>query len=548
MSNHSTFSNFSKPEKSIPLSKIAEDIQAGKYKDKITFLRELSDPKIYSEEKKKLPSFTPSGVFKDHRRIENISEYSNLVHLDYDNLNEEEVKHVKELLGDDKYVHLAFVSPSGKGVKVFIKVEGGKEAHRRNVQKVKNHYDTKLGFKADKNCKDLPRLCFLSHDPSLIYRPNSERYIQVATPNEKEIIKLYNEIDQQTPYEEGQRNTFIFKLGVACYQVNIPLSDCLSFCFSRTDLSDKEIETTIKSAYSGNYKSNPAIRMFSGKLNQVEMYLSGQYVFRLNEITGRVEVKINGETEFKVVNEVSENNFIRELEGVGITISTLKLRTILYSGFSYSFNPFKSYLHDLPAWDGFDYIGEYLDLLPVKNKETAYLYFRRWMIGYVASLLIEEKVNQHVLVLIGNQGIGKTTWLNSLVPEELMLYAHNGLVDPKNKDTYVYLSECCLIIMDELDSIGKQDVGRLKDIITKPRILVRKPYKHSAEAMPRRASFAASVNHMQFLHDTTGSRRFLCIELEGDINMNHVLDINKVFSQALALFRAGNSFGLTKKK
>ena len=115
MSNHSTFSNFSKPEKSIPLSKIAEDIQAGKYKDKITFLRELSDPKIYSEEKKKLPSFTPSGVFKDLRRIENISEYSNLVHLDYDNLNEEEVKHVMELLGDDRCVHLAFVSPSGQG-------------------------------------------------------------------------------------------------------------------------------------------------------------------------------------------------------------------------------------------------------------------------------------------------------------------------------------------------------------------------------------------------------------------------------------------------
>jgi predicted P-loop ATPase len=56
--------------------------------------------------------------------------------------------------------------------------------------------------------------------------------------------------------------------------------------------------------------------------------------------------------------------------------------------------------------------------------------------------------------------------------------------------------------------------------------------------MPRRASFAGSVNTAQFLNDSTGSRRFLCFELEG-IQYQHEVDINLAFSQALFLFKSG---------
>ena len=56
--------------------------------------------------------------------------------------------------------------------------------------------------------------------------------------------------------------------------------------------------------------------------------------------------------------------------------------------------------------------------------------------------------------------------------------------------------------------------------------------------MPRRASFAGSVNTAQFLNDTTGSRRFLCFEVE-NIEYAHNIDINKVYAQALFLFTNG---------
>ena len=70
---------------------------------------------------------------------------------------------------------------------------------------------------------------------------------------------------------------------------------------------------------------------------------------------------------------------------------------------------------------------------------------------------------------------------------------------------------------------------------------MRKAYGHNNETMPRRASFAGSVNTAQFLNDSTGSRRFLCFELEG-IQYQHNVDINMAFSQALFLFKSGFRF------
>ena len=67
---------------------------------------------------------------------------------------------------------------------------------------------------------------------------------------------------------------------------------------------------------------------------------------------------------------------------------------------------------------------------------------------------------------------------------------------------------------------------------------MRKAYGHNNETMPRRASFAGSVNTAQFLNDSTGSRRFLCFELEG-IQYQHEVNIDDVFSQALYLFKSG---------
>lgn len=136
------------------------------------------------------------------------------------------------------------------------------------------------------------------------------------------------------------------------------------------------------------------------------------------------------------------------------------------------------------------------------------------------------------------QGLGKTTWIEKLMPKQLKEYIFSGTINPSNKDTLIHLAECMLINLDELENLNRSEIGSLKEIITKTHIRMRKAYGHNNENMPRRASFAGIVNTSQFLNDTTGSRRFLCFEVE-HIEYTRDIDINKVYSQALKLIKEG---------
>jgi predicted P-loop ATPase len=156
----------------------------------------------------------------------------------------------------------------------------------------------------------------------------------------------------------------------------------------------------------------------------------------------------------------------------------------------------------------------------------------------VGCVLDDKIINHTVIVFSGKQGLGKTTWVEKLVPKQLKEYLFSGTINPNNKDTLVQLAECMLINLDELENLNRSEIGSLKEIITKTQIRMRKAYGHNNETMPRRASFAGSVNTAQFLNDSTGSRRFLCFELEG-IQYQHEVNIDDVFSQALYLFKSG---------
>ena len=145
----------------------------------------------------------------------------------------------------------------------------------------------------------------------------------------------------------------------------------------------------------------------------------------------------------------------------------------------------------------------------------------------VGCVLDDKVINHTVIVFSGKQGLGKTTWVEKLVPRKLKEYLFSGTINPNNKDTLVQLSECMLINLDELENLNRSEIGSLKEIITKTQIRMRKAYGHNNETMPRRASFAGSVNTAQFLNDTTGSRRFRCFEVE-NIEYTHNIDIHKV--------------------
>jgi len=279
-----------------------------------------------------------------------------------------------------------------------------------------------------------------------------------------------------------------------------------------------------------------------GNLLKVELFLNERYIFRRNQITQKNEFRKHDELLFKEMRDVDLNSLHMELLRNKVEIGFDAFNRLLISDFVEDYDPIELYFEQLEQWNGVtDHTKQLAASLKLKDPSYTKQWeecLQRWLIGYVAGALDARAVNQTAIILVGPQGIGKSRWLNRLVPEELSKYRFVGTINPDNKDTQVYLSECMLINLDELETLKKAEIGALKTTMTQPAVKVRRPYGRLTEDLPRRASFVGSINQTEFMNDASGSRRFLAFEIES-IDMASFPDIGKVLAQAYALFSQG---------
>ena len=153
----------------------------------------------------------------------------------------------------------------------------------------------------------------------------------------------------------------------------------------------------------------------------------------------------------------------------------------------------------------------------------------------------DEVTNHEILVLIGRQGIYKTTWIDRLMPPQLVRYrSKQSATGRLDKDEMLRFCEFGLINMDEIDSMPDREVNTLKSLITSDDIIVRAVYATNKERRIRLASYAASGNKEQFLTDTSGNRRWLPFEIESiDSPFEHPLPYAGIYAQAYQLSKDG---------
>lgn len=128
---------------------------------------------VYQKLKEQLPAFIVSGIFKWSIKSECLSEYSGLVILDYDNIPIDLLTDMFKIITASRYTHACFISPSGLGLKVVVKVNTGKEYHELAYKQLSDWYYSLTGLKSDHKCKNINRLCYLSYDPGLYYNDNA---------------------------------------------------------------------------------------------------------------------------------------------------------------------------------------------------------------------------------------------------------------------------------------------------------------------------------------------------------------------------------------
>ncbi len=291
-------------------------------------------------------------------------------------------------------------------------------------------------------------------------------------------------------------------------------------------------------------------RKTSSKNSEIEAYLSIRYEFRYNTVLGRTEYCRMNSSDFTKVGRYEINTLRREIDNdIGIITSSENLYSIIESSFSPRINPIQEYFKNLPLVDvsssspfSLKAIPDLASCVVVRNSDKWLPYLTKWLVAVVANAMDDRECRNHTcLVLTGEQGKFKTTFLDLLCPPALHGYSYTGKIYPQEKDTLTYIGQNLIVnIDDQLKALNKRDENELKNLITCPMVKYRMPYDKYVEEHPHLASFVASVNGNDFLTDPTGSRRFLPFEvLSIDIEKAKRISMDNVYAEAKALLKLG---------
>ena len=348
-------------------------------------------------------------------------------------------------------------------------------------------------------------------------------------------------------------------------------SECLEITHSHPNftLGNQFNGIMKKNADAGNTGSrrNPHRMRSSSKNAEIENYLSTHYEFRYNTVLGRTEYRSRNSGIFTKVGRYEINTLRRELDcDESMATSAENLYSIIESSFSPRINPVQEYFKELSLIDigdgssnGGSYSGSYsgssvpISFSPkaisdlsscvvVRNSNKWLPYLTKWLVAVVANAMDDRECRNHTcLVLTGEQGKFKTTFLDLLCPPALHGYSYTGKIYPQEKDTLTYIGQNLIVnIDDQLKALNKRDENELKNLITCPMVKYRMPYDKYVEEHPHLASFVASVNGNDFLTDPTGSRRFLPFEvLSIDIGRAKAISMDNVYAEAKALLKSG---------
>lgn len=212
-----------------------------------------------------------------------------------------------------------------------------------------------------------------------------------------------------------------------------------------------------------------------------------------------------------------------------------------------SYNPVRDWILS-KVWDREDRLEYLYSTLRIEAgfcEDFKNLLLRRWLISCVAAVFCKDFHNRGVLVLQGEQGIGKTAWLNSLVPESSEFFTSSTSMDVREKDDVKRVLGYWIVELGELEGVLRLDMPRLKAFLTLRNDEMRLPYGRGMTKYHRRTVFCASVNQFQFLSDPTGNSRWWSIPC-ASIDYRHGIDIQQMWAQVYQLYLDGERWYLDK--
>ena len=306
----------------------------------------------------------------------------------------------------------------------------------------------------------------------------------------------------------------------------------------------KEHEQTVEKAIQSTEKKERTNHM----LQKLEAYLFSLYDFRFNLLTEQTEYAPKGGKLYQQVDQRTLNTLCINARTQGIPCWDKDVSRLLNSQKIKDFHPFLDYMKSLPEWDGTDRVSELA--LRVSDKPLWVNGFHRWMLGMAGQWMqLEGQCANAVapLLVSTEQGRCKSTFCSILLPEELQRFYIDKFDITSVSGCEQKLSLFGLINMDEFDRYGVRTMATLKNLMQLKKLNFRKSHRSYYSQLPRIASFIGTSNQKELLTDTTGSRRFLCVEVNGKIDCSKP-DYTQLYAQLKTELLAGERYWFTSEE
>ena len=225
------------------------------------------------------------------------------------------------------------------------------------------------------------------------------------------------------------------------------------------------------------------------------------------------------------------NSICMEARRTGIDCRDRDVNRFVYSKEVKEYHPFRQYMEWLPEWDGKDRVS---DLARRVSSEPLWVEgFHRWMLALASQWMGSNRMHANSLapILVSErQGCQKSTFCKSLMPSSLVRYYTDSVDLSASTQMEQKLGLFGLINLDEFDRLPDRKMALLKKWMQMAGMNVRKAHAKHFHPLPRLASFIGTTNQKNLLSAPTGSRRFLCVEVQSKINCEGI-EHDQIYAQ-----------------
>ena len=553
------------------------------------------------------PMLMPAARFKEGRDMEHLDSYTGLCQCDIDNIPPDMMDEAKRRVRSLPFVCMYHVSMSGNGLHIYYFYQIPNEGLTPQVYQqafiqgnecigkaIPADYDAAVG-KANHGSS-------ICHDPEAWFNPDAEpfkvdmslllkkrgkndRLANDTAITEKEwsaqwtaekVFAYAQECVSKSAtgeFAHGNRNKFLVRLAMMLSDFGMEQEHAAQLM--EQEYASQYGEESIPSLVSGCYKSGAkmhgrrALPDARGKKSgerkgDVKMQIAANFLrnqgLKFDVITHKLKRSDMVDVTDRDINSMLLACNVESCQN----ISAQTFRSALMSNCIPEFNPLTDYLDEAVKAvtinpDDPSYIDQVAGMVHVTYTPQSPLppegglsslwhtCFRKWFVSMVASWMDPKVVNHQILVLIGPQGIFKSTWLDALIPETLVSYrCRQSGTNFSDKDEQLRCAEFAMVNYDEFDRLSSSDLDNLKSLITTPDVSIRAPYGSTKERRVRIASYCASGNKFQFLTDQTGNRRFLPFYVEHiDSPFDHPIDHHRLYAEAVKMVKEGFVYWFT---